>query len=144
MREQIIETLNQVRQGNKNALEAYIFLKEIEGVLSEALKELNDEAVDEAVKYEKKSFTLLNAKIEVKNNAGRWDYSHIELWNLEKAKIKLIEDKAKAAYEAKKKGLFLATEEESEIVDAAKFTEGKLNIAVKIVDNQIKEKLPFE
>jgi hypothetical protein len=127
----INEIIQQVREGLKNPLEAYIQLKKIESELKIALPLINEEAIEEAKKFGEKTFKFKGAKISLKSNAGRWDYSHIAGWAIQKDKLKDIEEAAKTAY--KTKGKSVAFDMNGEEIEPAKYTPGSDNIAVEIL-----------
>ncbi len=89
--DEIREWVAGVKEGHLNPLDIFIQLKDIEQILKLAIDELREEAIDEATKYEGKTFTHLNAKITLKNDAGRWDYSHISMWKEENQRLKEVE-----------------------------------------------------
>ena len=116
-----------VEDGEINALDAYIELKRQEKEIKEQLSAIQDEAISEAQKFGEKTFDYKEAKVEVKNAAGRWSFKHLD-WHKE-AKDK--EEAAKNAYKAAIKGEQYITSD-GEVVEPAEYTEGKTTIAIKL------------
>lgn len=127
--DEIITLLSEVEEGNTDALKAFISLKNVEKVLSEAITQLKESAVTEAKKHGAKQFEFFGAKIQVKDGSARWDYKHIPQWNEFEEKKKQIEEVAKNRY--KNPSLIIADENGEEIPMAQCFYD-KENISVTI------------
>lgn len=132
----IIETLSILTQsiadGNADALEAYIHLKQVEKKLSDALKEVEPMAYEMASRWQEKTFKYKGAEIQKKNAAGKYDYSNIKQYVSAKEKVKQIEELAKQAAAMAKTGNTVV-DENGEVVEPAIYTEGKGIISVRIL-----------
>lgn len=64
----------EVKSGNVDPLKLRLFFKNIERVISEVVENCEEEILKEAEKYGK-SFELGGAKVEIKHNGARFDYS---------------------------------------------------------------------
>lgn len=126
-----LELAEQVRSGDADALKAYIQLKKAEEDLKQAFTVIQPLAIDQADKYEGKTFQAFGAQIEKKSAAGKWDYSHISAWKDAKEKVTYVEKIAQAGG-----GVDLKTGEQ---IDRAIKIEGKSTIAVKLL-----QQLPAE
>lgn len=118
------EIVRQVKEGEINALSIYVDLKRYEKELSEALKEIQDFAIEEANKYPEKSFKAFGAMIEKKSGASRWDYSEVREWNLAKERIKQIETIAQVG----------GMDDSGNEIQRAFKVPGKETIAIKLID----------
>ena len=115
-----IELAGLVEVGEVNALEAYIILKELSGKTDLALKQIIDHALNEAEKYESKSFKAFGAKVEVRNGASQFKFS--ETINNYEAKLKQLKEQSKL-------GEF-ADPDSGEIISKAVKIEGKTTLAI--------------
>lgn len=113
----------QVMQGELNPLATYIDLKRSLDECSEAIKQIQDLAIDEALKYPEKSFKLNGAVIEKRNAPSTWDYSNCQPYKEAKERLKYIEQLAQIG------GM---DESGNEVPKAVKI-EGRQSIAVKIL-----------
>lgn len=124
---EIMQLVNQVLNGETDALKAYIELKRIEKELEFAINQVQPLAISEADKYPGKSFEMFGAFIEKKNAPARWDYSMVTAYQQQKAKLDYIQKIAQA-------GGGYDSETSEEIAAAAK-VEGKSTITVKFAKN---------
>ena len=97
------EIVNQVKEGNQDALIAYAELKAAEKSLKAALEELEPLALEEAAKYGK-TFELYGHKFEQRNGAIRYTFSHLPQWQAADNAKKLIEQQSKQALKAMETG----------------------------------------
>jgi hypothetical protein len=116
-----INYANEVKEGNVNALEAYITLKAAMADLEKALKDVQELAIDEASKYGQKSFKAFGANVEVRNGAGRWNYANVKAHSQLTEQLKYIEKMAQAGG-----GVTL----DGEVIEPAVKVEGKSTIAI--------------
>lgn len=118
----------EVENGDRPALRTYIELKKIEKALEASIKNVQPLAVDEAEKFDKKSFEHFGAKIEVKNAASRWDYAGVTAVNHAQERLKLYQQLAQNAA--------MAGQEvyggDGVVIQPAKKIEGKTTIAVSV------------
>lgn len=82
------QLVQEVIDGNLDPIEGYAILKENEQFLQKCINEIKDLALDEARKYDQKTFKNYGYKFEFKNGGALYDYSNIE-------EIKELEDKLK-------------------------------------------------
>lgn len=113
----------QVMQGELNPLATYIDLKRSLDECSEAIKQIQDLAIDEALKYPERSFKLNGAVIEKRNTPSTWDYSNCQPHKEAKERLKYIEQLAQIG----------GMDESGNEVPRAVKIEGRQSIAVKIL-----------
>jgi len=127
------DLVSSVNNGIVNPLEAFVAIKHMEEVCKLANKQLKEQAIEEAENYgvESKDLKAYGAKIQVKNGAGRWNFSHIEEINQLELKIKELKDSHKTAFKMRQKGTQMVTED-GEIVEPAYYLDGGQVIAIKL------------
>ena len=91
--ESIYDLLQGVKDGEINPLEAYIILKNQQTILESALKQVQDQAIDEGLKYGEKSFTAFGAKIEMRSAPAVYKFD--ETVQQFEARLKAMKDQAK-------------------------------------------------
>jgi hypothetical protein len=119
MIEKLIAIAEDAKEGNTNALKAYVELKGILEAVNGCIKDIKDLAMDEASKYGKGEHKEYGVTFQVKNGAGRWSYKGC-LWNED---VKKLQEQAKAAYKQSINNLQLV-DDQGEIVTPATFTAG--------------------
>lgn len=122
-----------VKEGYLEPTFAYLYLKKIEQRAKELREDIKDETIEElsSIGLESKSYKMQGGTLELRNAAGRWDFSHIdEIVKLEQ-ELKDLKERAKAAYKMSLKGSILITDDGEEITPAI-YKEGKESIAVKL------------
>jgi len=97
IKETVVEITTAIQNGEVNALEAFIKLKQIEEVIKQVKKNVDDLVIDEAAKYSSKTFTTFDAEVTLKKSASRYDYSNIPEIVTKELELKAIKDKHKAA-----------------------------------------------
>lgn len=117
----------QVAEGKRNALKTYISLKRIAELSAGVIKEIQESAIDEAMKYGEKKFQEAGAMVELKSAAGKWDYAHIQSIAATEQRLKALNEIAKQAY---KLGTEIPDPQTGEMIPPAQFTEGKQTIAI--------------
>lgn len=135
MIEQLQEISKGVSEGNLDPLKTYIDLKKFEGWFKEVMKLVQDKAIDEARKYDQKTFKAFGAEVQLKSNPGTWDYKHSELWNFKKNDLKAFEEQMQSAFHAQKKGNTIVAES-GEIVEPAFYKPGADNISIKLLKTE--------
>jgi len=88
--------IEQIENGEIDALKFKIFLKHLEAVMDNIKEPLDRAAANEADKYGQRSFELLGAKVEMRELAVKYDYSHCGYPVWERADVtakKAAEDK---------------------------------------------------
>ncbi len=118
------ELINDVLEGRKNALQVYVDLKRSEKEIGEAIKAIQDLAIDEATKYGQKTFKEYGVEITMKSGGGRWEYKHLGWWQ----EFQALQDQAKEAY---KSDLDMITKE-GEVVQPAVFKPNKDTISITL------------
>jgi len=119
-----------VENGEVDALLAYTKLHELETALKSAKDIVYEAAINEADKYNDKTFQFHGYEIQKKSAAGRWDFKHIPEWNQYKETIAAFEDKCKTAFKLAEKGDKYVSED-GELVQPAIYTAGKSIISLK-------------
>ncbi len=130
--EQAIEALRllsaEVENGDRAALRTFIEFKRLEKELKQAMDIVQPLAVDEAERFDKKSFEHFGARIEVKNAASKWEYDTVyEIIQVEKR----LEELKKLAQSASKLGGEVY-DPNGVVIQPAKKIEGKTTIAVSV------------
>jgi hypothetical protein len=86
-------------------LEAWAYLKEIEGVLKMAMSQVKDKALAEAASYDENTFEEHGYEFVRKAGARRWNFKKIHEWVDAKDKLTEVEDKYKIVYQNRANGL---------------------------------------
>ena len=127
IKETVAEITTAVQNGEVNALEAFINLKKIEEIIKQVKKNVDDLVIEEAAKYNTKTFTTFDAEVTLKNSATRYDYSNIpEIVNKE-LELKALKDKHKAALKSNVIDL-----DTGELVEAPIVKGGKEVVSIKL------------
>ena len=127
---EIVHLLNQVEEGNINALSVYAIFKQSKDLIEEALKQIEPSVQREAELYSEKTFTESGFTFEKRNGATRYSYNHIPEILEVKKELKDLEAKYKHAFLSKQKGLLAATEDGEELI-MPKVTYSKDSVIVK-------------
>ena len=127
----IADTVQAVEDGNADALKAFINLKAVATTITQALKQIEDAAMEELLNYPKGKAELEGAKVEVRSSAGRWDFKGIQEWISVNHTLKNIEADAKEAARLAERGKIMYDEDGVE-VQPAEFTAGKETIYVTL------------
>ena len=120
---------NQVHEGNLNALDAFIALKESKKEIEAALKEIEEDALLEASKYGAKTFDHAGWKIQLKDGSRRWNFKECQSWNTAKETLTEVEATLKAAYQAGERNLHAVTEDGEEL-ELPQVTYSKSSISI--------------
>jgi len=116
MRQQeLAHFVDEVEQGKRSALIAYAHLKRTADEYTSAIKQIEDNAMNEAHNFGEKSFETQGFKFEIRNGAKRFDYSGIDEWKEQRDALKETEERYKAAFIARQKGLMTASEDGEEL-----------------------------
>ena len=127
----IADTVQAVEDGNADALKAFIHLKAIAATVAQALKQIEEAAMEELNNYPKGKAELEGAKVEARATAGRWDFKGIQEWISVNHTLKNIEADAKEAAKLAERGKVMYDEDGVE-VQPAEFTAGKETIFVTL------------
>lgn len=128
--EEIANYVNDVENGELEALRAYAELKKYEGLISDAKRQLEPLAMDEAYNFGEKSFEHHGYKFEIRNGATRYNFKNISIWKDKQKELKEIEKNAKQAYLAIQSGNMIATGDGEEI-ELPEVTVSKDSLIVK-------------
>lgn len=108
--QEIAELVESAENGDINALRVYAQLKRTSDLLSDAIKQVEVLAIDEASKQGTKTFEAYGNKFELRSGMTRYSYKNIPIWNEKSKELKAIEEKSKLAYIAFSKGMLTADE----------------------------------
>jgi hypothetical protein len=120
---------NNVIQGMTDPLIAYAELKQFKREIDQALKDIEPIALEESDKYGK-SFELHGIKFERRNGATRYDFKHIEQWQMMHQELKNFEMQSKQALAAMKHGANYI-DENGEQIPVPKITYAKDSLITK-------------
>jgi len=116
MRQQeLAHFVDEVEKGDRSALIAYAHLKRTADEYLLAIKQIESNAMEEAHNFGEKSFETQGFKFEIRNGVKRFDYSSIDEWKAQRDALKETEERYKAAFIAKQKGLLTASEDGEEL-----------------------------
>jgi len=127
---EIIDALN---NGWLDPTEAFVGLKRLSEVANQATKVIQDR-VEEILEGHKGPLKIMNAEISLRKGATRYKFDHIPEIVAYKEKIKILEDKSKAAREAIDRGDELYSGKSGEQIPPAEKVVSKSSIAVKLLD----------
>lgn len=113
--QELAELVEQVEQGNRSALATYAELKKTAQEYANAISQVESIAMTEAETYGSKSFQAYGHSFEIRNGAKRFDYSGISEWQTYKKALSDCESRYKAAFEAKQKGILIASGDGEEL-----------------------------
>jgi hypothetical protein len=104
----ISQLAQDVWDGNESPLKAYAIAKEYLKQATEALKAIEEAALEEASKYDK-TFEAEGFKFERRNGARQWSFKTVKEWSEkkleQKQELKEIEDKYKSVYKSFESGI---------------------------------------
>ena len=103
MKSHFNEIAANVIEGSVDPLIAYADLKDYKREIDQAIKDIEHIALEESEKYGK-SFELHGIKFERRNGATRYDFKHIEQWQMMHQSLKNFEMQSKQALAALKHG----------------------------------------
>jgi len=103
MKSHFNEIAANVIEGSADPLISYADLKEYKREIDQAIKDIEHIALEESEKYGK-SFELHGIKFERRNGATRYDFKHIEQWQMMHQDLKNFEMQSKQALAAMKHG----------------------------------------
>lgn len=95
--------------GNESALKAYAILKDQVKTLTEYVKEVEPAALEEASKWDEKTFKIQGFKFTKKAGGKMWNFKELPEWQKAKEALTDIEEKAKLAHANYNKGLMSVT-----------------------------------
>ncbi len=124
------QMIQDVVDGNENPLRAYALLKEKQKDIQEAIKHIEEYAIEEAEKHGEKIFETMDWKFEMRNGARRCVYKNIPEWVEANKALKDRESLYKQAALAYEKGKTIV-DENGEVVPAAETTFAKSSLIIK-------------
>ena len=114
--------------GNISAFDTYITLKEAEKCLNDALNNLKESAMDEAIRYNGQYHR--GYEVGVASVGGRYSYDHIEEYVLLKNEIKRMEKDYQDAFKQAERGNHLISDC-GELLPTAKYKPNAISIQLK-------------
>lgn len=93
---EISRIVKKVKNGEMDPLGAYVPFKQLETMFKDALKEIEEEVMDEALKHGK-NFEYGGQEFTIRNGAGRIQYSESPVYAEKQAELKSIEELIKTA-----------------------------------------------
>jgi len=130
--EEIAKLVEEVEQGEREALFAYANLKALEKETNSAINQIEHLAKEEAEQEPEKTFSRHGIEFEKHNGSRRFSYKDISIWQEKNKELKDIEKKAKHAFEAKQKGMLTATKDGEEIeLPSVKYTKDSLIVRIR-------------
>ena len=122
IKETLSSLVQDVIDGNENPLKAFAILKEVEKHTKKCLAQINADVLNEANKYDEKTFSDAGYTFEKRNGSARYDFSNIEQHAAIKSDLKALEEKCKQAYRSWQKGITAVDEETGEVIPQPKVT----------------------
>jgi hypothetical protein len=101
----LTQLVQDVLDGNESGLIALAALNEQAAIIKNCIDQVKPVALDEAAQYAEKTFNFKDLQIEKRAGGRMYSFKHLEAWNLAKAEVKAIEDRAKVALKASESGL---------------------------------------
>lgn len=122
-----------VKDGLLQPTKAFILLKQIEAKAKILREEIFEDTLEQLsmIGAESKNYKIEGGSLELRNSAGRWDFSHIEEIVKKEEELKELKERSKSAYKMSLKGSILVTEDGEEVTPAI-FKGGKETIVVKL------------
>src|SRR3972149_340120 len=96
--QEIAELVEKAENGEIYALRVYAELKRTSDLLSDAIKQIEPIAINEARMQDKPSFEAYGNNFQLRNGSTLYKYDKIGIWSEKKAELKAIEEKSKLAY----------------------------------------------
>lgn len=122
------ELIHEVEEGNLDALDVFIQLKEKEKEIKAALNEIEDQAMVEAAKHGKTS-EHNGYQVQLKDGSRKYDFKGCPSWVEAEKRKKEIEEQLKAALQARERNILIATED-GEDIELPRITYSKSSITI--------------
>ena len=129
----LYELYFKVLNGEKEALDAYSYVKQLKSIYDELLPQFEALALEEATKYDQKTFRKSGFEYQLRNGGRRFSYSHIPKWIEVKEQLKKVEAQHKQAFISKQKGMLIANQDGEEII-LPKVSYNKDSLTVKQIE----------
>lgn len=133
----INELVQKVKDGEEDALKAYIYLSKLEKDAKAAKDSIVDDALEVRSTYPEKALSISGAIVEVRSTATQYKYDHIPEYGVIKERLKSVEENAKQALIQQQKGSELVID--GEVITPAKAVLGKTQLFVKIKKDEGKD-----
>ena len=117
-----------VDNGEIDALNAFMFLKQLESRSAEYKKKIEETALEELHKYNGRR-EMDGYNLQIKKSAGRWDFKHIEEIKDAENKLKQLKEKYKLAYHQLENNI-TSVGDGGEVIKAANFKHGREIITI--------------
>lgn len=113
---ELMDVVDGVERGSRNALLAYAEMKKFADIATQAVKQIEPIAMEEAINFGEKEFETHGFNFQIRNGATRYSYKHIPEWQKAQEGLKEVEERYKAAFVARQKGLLTASEDGEEMI----------------------------
>lgn len=127
---ELMDIVDGVERGSRSALLTYAEMKRFSDIVIKAVKQIEDLATEEAYTYGEKDFETHGFKFQIRNGATRYSYKNIPAWQIVQEELKEVEERYKAAFIARQKGLLTASLDGEELV-LPEITKSKDSLVVK-------------
>jgi hypothetical protein len=125
----IAEAVQGVVDGTADPIEVYANLNDLAKFIDAAKAEIFDNVLNEAQKFESKTFQYKGFEVQVSEGRKMYDFKHIPQWSEAQHQLKEIEERAKAAALNVNKGFITATNDGEEVQPCIiKFSKPSLTI----------------
>lgn len=127
---ELMDVVDGVERGSRPALLAYAEMKRFAEIAAQAVKQIEPIAMEEALNFGEKDFETNGFKFQIRNGATRYSYKHIPDWQIVQEELKEVEERYKAAFIARQKGLLTASTDGEELI-LPEITRSKDSLVVK-------------
>jgi len=127
---ELMDIVDGVERGSKPALLAYAEMKRFADIAAQAVKQIEPVAMEEALNFGEKDFETNGFKFQIRNGATRYSYKHIPDWQTVQKELKEVEERYKAAFIARQKGLLTASADGEELI-LPEITRSKDSLVIK-------------
>lgn len=127
----IHQLVQDVIDGNESPLLALAILRQELKEVQKCIKQIEDEAMEEAMKYEEKSFSFRGYEFEKRSGGRTFSYKHIPEWIKLNNAQKEFEEMSKQAFLSQEKGIAVAQAGTGEEIPLPEVTNRKDSIAIK-------------
>ena len=129
--ETIVKLVTDVNDGHENPLKAFALLRQWGKDIESAMKEIEEQALQEAKKHPK-TFELEGWEITRSEGTRRFDFKGCQSWVKTNTELKEIEDRLKATWNAYQKIGNLASADTGEVLELPVCNFGKESLTIKI------------
>ena len=126
------KVINEVLDGNLVPVEAYVQLKAIDSACKQAIKGIEEEALNKSYDYSGKSFEVLGSTVTRKEGSLLLDYDVDPVYAKAKQMLKEREEQLKRAYEMDRRGdVYITSDGEQLPIVPPKKTKSTLAVTFK-------------